>query len=347
MLYWVLKHIIQLGLHCYHRKIQVYGLENIPKNKPVLFLPNHQNALIDVLLIAVDCNRKPYFLTRSDVFGGSMLDALFKYVRMIPIYRIRDGRSTLAKNDVVFDNCAKVLGQGEAIVMFPEGNHSLKRRVRPLSKGFTRVLFRTAELYPELEIQIIPVGVNYSNAQKFPSSAAVYFGEPISFQKQYDKENLAQSVVRIRKMVAMSLKTLTTHISSEEDYAENVTYLEAQNVDFLNPVHCNRLLKEKVTLANPVRDESKPVINRASIFQVMFSVLNLPVLLVWRFVVKPKVPEPEFMGTFRFATMFAGFFFYAGFLFFLLWMTLNVWWATGSLCLLWIYNICYLKYLAI
>jgi hypothetical protein len=276
-----------------------------------------------------------------------MLDALFKYVRMIPIYRIRDGRSTLAKNDVVFDNCAKVLGQGEAIVMFPEGNHSLKRRVRPLSKGFTRVLFRTAELYPELEIQIIPVGVNYSNAQKFPSSASVYFGEPISFQKQYDKENLAQSVVRIRKMVAMSLKTLTTHISSEEDYAENVTYLEAQNVDFLNPVDCNRLLKEKVTLAYPVRDESKHVINRASIFQVMFSVLNLPVLLVWRFVVKPKVPEPEFIGTFRFATMFAGFFFYAGFLFFLLWMTLNFWWATGSLCLLWIYNICYVKYLAI
>lgn len=347
MLYWVLKHIIQLGLHCYHRKIRVYGLENIPKDKPVLFLPNHQNALIDVLLIAVDCNRKPYFLARSDIFGGSMLDILFKYVRMIPIYRIRDGRSTLSKNDAIFNNCARVLGRGEAIVMFPEGNHSLKRRVRPLSKGFTRVLFRAAELSPKLDIQIIPVGVNYSNAQKFPSSAAVYFGEPISFQKLYDKEDLPESAVRIRNMVAMSLKTLTTHISSEENYAENVNYLEAQKVDFLDPVSCNRLLKEKATLAYPVKEQSKAVIGRDSIFENIFYALNLPVILVWRLMIKPKVPEPEFMGTFRFAATFAGFFVYSGFLFILLLITFDVWWAAATLCLLWIFNVCYVKYLAI
>ncbi len=347
MLYWLLKHIIQLGLHCYHRKIRVYGLENIPTDKPVLFLPNHQNALIDVLLIAVDCNRKPYFLARSDVFGGSMLDTLFKYVRMIPIYRIRDGRSTLYKNDAVFDNCAKVLGKGEAIVMFPEGNHSLRRRVRPLSKGFTRVLFRAAELSPQVDIQMIPVGVNYSNAEKFPSSAAVYYGTPISFQTLYDKEDLPGSVVRIRKMVAVSLKTLTTHISSEEDYAENVNYLVSQNVDFLDPVRSNGLLKEKAASTNPVKDKSPKVNSGVSIFKIIFSVLNLPVILVWRLLIKPKVPEPEFMGTFRFAAMFGGFFVYSSLLFIVVFITMDFWWATGILCLLWAFNMCYVKYLAI
>jgi 1-acyl-sn-glycerol-3-phosphate acyltransferase len=346
MLYWVLKHIILFGLHCYHRKIRVYGLEDIPKNKPVLFLPNHQNALIDVLLIAVDCNRKPYFLARSDVFGRSVLDSLFKYVRMIPIYRIRDGRSTLSKNDAVFDTCARVLAQGEAIVMFPEGNHSLKRSVRPLSKGFTRVLFRAAELSPQLDIQIIPVGVNYSNAEKFPSSAAVYFGEPIPFQTLYDKEDLPGSAVRIRNVVAMRLKTLTTHISPEQDYAKNVSYLKAQKADFLDPENCNRLLKGKTVLAHPVKDESKAVINSFSIFQIIFMALNLPVILVWRLLIKPKVPEPEFMGTFRFVTMFGGFIMYSILLFVVVLIAINFWWAVGILCLLWIFNVGYVKYFA-
>ena len=85
MLYRVLKHIIRFFLYFYHKEIQVHGLENIPKNKPVLFVPNHQNALIDVLLVGVDCKRNPYFLARSDIFGKSILNSFFTFQSCLEI----------------------------------------------------------------------------------------------------------------------------------------------------------------------------------------------------------------------------------------------------------------------
>lgn len=346
MLYWILKNSIHLGLFCYHKKISINGLQNIPMNKPVLFLPNHQNALIDVLLVGVACNRKPFFLARSDVFQGSFLNKLFKYVRMIPIYRIRDGRNTLSKNDAVFDNCAQVLSRGEAIVMFPEGNHSLKRSVRPLSKGFTRVLFRAMELSPKLDVQIIPVGLNYSDAEKFPSSASVFYGQPISLQSLYDKQYLPGSVVKIKNVVTASLETLTTHISPEEDYTDAITYLEAKKVDFLNPEYCNRLLKERSISSSTIKGKRNTDYSGVNVFGSIFLLLNLPVLLVWRFVVKPQVPEAEFMATFRFATMLGGFFLYFILLFIILVVMGNIYWSFGIPCLLWMFNLCYVKCLA-
>jgi 1-acyl-sn-glycerol-3-phosphate acyltransferase len=344
MLYWVLKNSIHFGLKCYHRKIQIHGLENVPLNKPVLFLPNHQNALIDVLLVGVACNRKPYFLARSDVFGIRILNTLFKYVRMIPIYRIRDGRNTLSQNDAVFDSCAHVLNSGEAIVMFPEGNHNLKRRVRPLSKGFTRVLFRALEQSPELDIQLVPVGLNYVHAEKFPDSATLCYGKPISVQTLYDEEDLQGSVVRIKEAVAVRLKTLTTHISPELQYTEIANYLEAQKVDFLDPVKTNRLIKQEVIGRSPVAETTNLGSKEPSVFYMIFLFLNLPVILFWRLVVKPKVLEAEFIGTFRFAASFLGFFVYYIIVLTALITALNFWWALGIMTFLWLFNLCYMKW---
>ena len=60
---------------------------------------------------------------------------------MLPVYRIRDGWGNLNKNTAIFSKSALLLSEDEAVVVFPEGNHNLRRTVSPLSKGFTRVVF--------------------------------------------------------------------------------------------------------------------------------------------------------------------------------------------------------------
>ncbi|MDZ7613592.1 MAG: hypothetical protein U5K51_07775 [Flavobacteriaceae bacterium] len=67
-----------------------------------------------------------------------------------------------------------------ALLIFAEGSHSLQRKVRPLSKGFTRVVFGALEKNPELEIDIIPVGINYTEPTRFGSSVAIFYGKPIN-----------------------------------------------------------------------------------------------------------------------------------------------------------------------
>lgn len=299
LLYNLVKIWIKAALHLYYGKIKISGHSNIPKNKPVLFLPNHQSALLDVLLLAVDCNRKPYFLTRSDIFKNNTLNSIFDFFRMIPIYRIRDGREALKNNQAVFDKCSNLFKQGEAILMFPEANHNIQRRVRPLSKGFTRILFNTLEKYPEIDIRLVPVGINYRNAEDYPDKVAIYFGENIPVSILFDEKDLQTSILRIKEAVSDKLKQLTTHIEDETTYDEIVTKLDALGVDYLNPKKVND------TIANLDKFEVSPAQNKrlkigSKILKFIFVLLNFPIVLLWRFFLKPKVWEPEFSGTLRF-----------------------------------------------
>ncbi len=298
LLYNLVKIWMKANLHLYYGKIKVSGLENVPKDKPVLFLPNHQSALLDVLLIATDCNRKPWFLTRSDVFKSKTLISIFNFFQMIPIYRIRDGRDSLKNNQAVFDRCSELLIQKEALLMFPEANHNLKRRVRPLSKGFTRILFNTLDKAPDTDIMIVPIGINYRDAVGFPDKVALYFDRPIAINGMYNPADEKGSVDKIKEAVSSRLKTLTTHIENEETYDDIVQKLKARGVDYLNPKEVNAALQNLSSLDKTAGSGSKVL---AGIGKGVFTLLNFPMLLLWRTFGKPKVWEPEFMGTLRFA----------------------------------------------
>jgi len=295
LVYYFFRGWISLGLFCYYRKINVNGLENIPKNKPVLFLSNHQNALIDALLIATQCSRKPWFLTRSDVFANTFFKTLFGFLQMLPIYRIRDGRNKLSKNHAIFDQCAELLIQNKAIAIFPEANHSLKRRVRPLSKGFTRIIDNALHQNPNLDLQLVPVGQNYKRPLQVGDSAALYFGKPISVRDLV--ENLEGNLVSAMKTrVFEQLKQLTTHIEDETNYDTVIERLNGANVDFLNPKGVNKMVLDK----SFSKGKEIPLVS-VDPNRFFFYLINLPVVFLWRLLLKPRVPEPEFMATFRFA----------------------------------------------
>lgn len=333
---------MKVNLHLYFGKIKMHGLSNVPKDESVLFLPNHQSALLDVLLIAVDCNRKPWFLTRSDVFKSKFLKTIFNYFQMIPIYRIRDGRESLKNNQAVFDRCTELLLQKEALLMFPEANHNLKRRVRPLSKGFTRILFNTLNYSDAINIKIVPVGINYKNAIQFPDQVAIYFDTPISVRELYDPADVKNSIDRIKKVVSNQLKTVTTHIENEEKYELKVSQLNALNADFLNPVETNFKLQQLKNEHHSDSFETWGVL--AYCLGLVFNVLNFPVLLLWRYYFKPKVWEPEFMGTLRFAYSLVSFPIYYGCIFLILFGMMGSLIAIGGSTALFLFNTAFVKF---
>lgn len=290
--------LVKSLLHLYFGKIEVHGLANVPKDTPVLFLPNHQNAFLDTILIATKCNRSPFFLTRSDVFKSSILKRIFTFCKMIPIYRMRDGINSLQHNQHTFNRCSELLKHGEAVVIFPEANHNLERRVRPLSKGFTRILTNTLEKYPTLDIQLVPVGLNYKNAADFPDRVSVYYGKPISLNEVYHPNDVNASITTIKNVVSESLKKLTTHIDLAT-YDQTLQNLTARGVDFLNPIAVNTAI---LKLDKKLNTAEKPQISKDSdTFRgVLFNFLNFPMLLLWR-KIKLSITEVEFTSTFRFA----------------------------------------------
>ena len=169
---------LKIGIFFYFRSIKIIGMENVPKNKATLILSNHQNALLDALLIATQLPQFSYFLTRASVFKVPLVSRFLKSLNMLPVYRIRDGWSNLSNNNSIFETCSAVLEQKGTVVIFPEGNHNLERRVRPLSKGFTRIVFDTISTKPQIDLYLLPVGMNYENAKDYVDSAALYIGPP-------------------------------------------------------------------------------------------------------------------------------------------------------------------------
>ena len=109
--------------------------------------------------------------------------------------------------------------------------------MRPLSKGFTRIVFDTLQKYPNTNLQLVPIGFNFEKAECFPDEVSLYVGEAIDAQSFCESEKSA-AINNLKARVHHDISKLTTHISSEE-YDSMLHRLEALNVDFLNPMAVN------------------------------------------------------------------------------------------------------------
>jgi 1-acyl-sn-glycerol-3-phosphate acyltransferase len=296
--YCIIKFYIRLGLFFYYKKLKVVGQENIPKKGAVLFVGNHQNALIDPLIIATTNNRNTHFLTRAGVFKKKLIIFFFDSVQMIPIYRVRDGWTTLAKNNAIFEKCIEILNSQKALLIFPEGSHNLVRKVRPLSKGFTRILFGAIEKYHNLDIHIVPVGLNYTRITDYPSSAAVYYGEPILVNNYWDKNDVFKSTNSLKEVVHNGMKVLTTHIDKNgEEYDTTSSKLNQLKVDYLNPIATNKIIKEIDNQS--IKDYKSQPKNHKSIFYYIFLINSFLAWKLWKKLQK-GISESEFISSIRF-----------------------------------------------
>jgi len=300
MLNALIKHTIKLylraGFFLYYKKIIISGQENIADNKPVFLLPNHQNALIDALLIATHVNGFANYLTRANVFKHPFLEKLLRFFGLVPIYRMRDGYSSLEKNREIFDYCISLFSNNEKLLAFPEANHNIQRRVRKLSKGFTRIVFQELAENPDTALELIPVGLNYLRAERCPDSVRIIFGEPIHAQK-YKSENEKEITEHLRRSVQEAIALLTTDIP-EETYLEASEKLDSAGVNFLEPDAVNKYLQadfqnytgKPATSGNPLR----------KVFKILLIINLIIPYLYWKWYVKPKIREAEFVSTFRF-----------------------------------------------
>ncbi len=298
--YNIVKLWIRTGLFFYYTKIKVVGKENIPKGKPTMILANHQNALMDPLMIAMNCGVKPYFLARSDMFKNPIVSKFLHYLQMIPIYRFRDGRDTLKNNPAIFKKCGDLLAKGETVMLFPEGNHGLQRRVRwPMRKGFVRMVFSALEKEPDLDIRILPVGLNYLKAESFPDSVALYIGKDFPVQDFYDPNDLIESESRLKEEVFKRLKVLTTHIPDEDTYENVLVQLNNQKVDYLKPKVVNRIV-DSIDPNEAARSNGSKTLWFSGLMKVIFTLINFPIILLWNKKVKSIGLDIEFRTTLRF-----------------------------------------------
>jgi len=293
------KAFVKLGLFFLMKKISVYGKENIPKKGAILFIPNHQNALVDAILVPTTNPRNTHFLTRAAVFKNKNIANFFNSLNMLPIYRIRDGANTIEKNFEIFERCFEILKNEKALEIFAEGEHHLDRRIIPLKKGFARIISGTLQKYPTLDIQIVPVGINFDSHLNFPSKVSIYYGEPILANPHFNLEEPDLRFAEIMKLVSNAMKKLTLHVEDVKNYDAIIQKLEANSINYLNPFEANEMLKNIDSLPdNP--PPITPPINWLAPIHFLAKLNSFFPLLIWR-KLKTGITDILFTNTFRFA----------------------------------------------
>jgi 1-acyl-sn-glycerol-3-phosphate acyltransferase len=215
--YRVLKLYVQAGLRLFFHKWQTTGLEHVPEGKPVIMVCNHQNAFLDALLVLGSLKKSPWFFARSDVFKNPAAASLLHSLKMLPIYRFRDGGIRVLKgNQDSFSEAIALLLQRERILIFGEGNHGEQWQLRPLQRGFAKLALRAMQEHPEMDLRILPVGLQYENRNEVYSEVLVSFGESLS-AADYLQLPEAQGIRKMVKELSKSMQKLIVHIP-EEDY---------------------------------------------------------------------------------------------------------------------------------
>lgn len=286
----------KIGLFFSLKKLIVKGKENIPKKGAVIFVGNHQNAFIDAILIPTTNSRTTYFLARSNPFKNKYIAKILNLSNMYPVYRIQDGVNTIKNNHKIFEVCHEILGKEQALEIFAEGIHHLDRKVYTLKKGFGRILFGTMKKHPNLDIKIVPVGINYDHHIKFPASASVIYGEPISANDYIHLENPDLTYDELKKVVHNALKKLTLHIEETENYNEVVQQLEALDINYLDPEKAYKTYRNRDKLEPKSQTKTPNILYKAIYF--LWQVNSLIPLFLWKKASK-KITEIIFTSTFR------------------------------------------------
>jgi 1-acyl-sn-glycerol-3-phosphate acyltransferase len=218
--YFLLKQYTGFFHRIWYKNIVIKGKENIPKDKPYVFAPNHQNALMDAFAILMADKHRPVWLARADIFNKKTT-AFLTFLKILPVYRVRDGIDSLGRNEEVFDIAIQVLKKKVPLALFPEGTHNNKRQLLPIKKAVQRIVFLAEEKNDfNLDIQIVPCGLCYSNYTNFRHDLIVNFGKPIPVKDYIDtyKRNTQHAFNDLRDIIAERIKEIMLHIPGKENY---------------------------------------------------------------------------------------------------------------------------------
>jgi 1-acyl-sn-glycerol-3-phosphate acyltransferase len=125
--------------------VEYHGVENVPLHGAVIIAGNHPSYL-DPVLVGLPVKRPLRFMAWDALFGVPVLGALIRSLGAFPV------DITRGKGEAAYLEARRILTQGEALGIFPEGQRSERGPMGDLRSG-------TARLAIETGAPIIPVTI--------------------------------------------------------------------------------------------------------------------------------------------------------------------------------------------
>lgn len=294
--YIFMKNYMAVVKYLFFGRVEIVGREKIPVGKPIIYSSNHQNAFMDALLVGSISPIRITSLTRSDVFGNHAGMWFMTALQMEPIYRMQDGIKLLEKNEQVFSKVRDKLRQNEGILIFSEANHGNEYFLRPLSKGSSRMAMESQEKMEDLEIQVVPVGINYFHHQRPFHKLTMVFGDPINVKDFYPtyKEHPARGINELKAQITLGMKDCLLIPEESDKYLQ-----QKEKINRKNESTPFKELTQQIAAGN-ANGPGKPRTFLKGL-GMMFGIFNFLPLLILQLVLKP-IKDIVFYGSLKWAS---------------------------------------------
>lgn len=206
MLYPILQFFIRLALKLFCRDITFSNKEILTSKGPLLLACNHPNSFLDAIIIGSQFKQPVHYLARGDAFKNPLFKKFLTAIKLMPIYRLSEGREYLALNDATFDSCKNILLQNGIVLIFSEGLCEHKRQLQPLKKGTARIAI-SAWNEPSItdSFKVQPVSLNYNSFTNFGKYIIIHFGETITKKNGLIVANEGEKIQYFNSLLANKL----------------------------------------------------------------------------------------------------------------------------------------------
>ena len=202
-------------------------------------------------------HRPVRFLGKAPLFEMPVIGWLMTQLKCLPVYRSQDGQGT-GGNQSTFAAVSAALNKGEVVCLFPEGISHDEPQLQPLKTGAARMAFDALFAAPETEpIQIVPVGLHYSDKSIFRTQATTLVGHSFSIDDDLAglfAEDPRGAVLELTGRIDAAIRDVTLNLDdwtqlAALEIARQLDPGDAEVVSLLNLAQAERVLAH----AQPVR----------------------------------------------------------------------------------------------
>lgn len=244
----ITRQLIRFIIRRYFPRIEITGGDRIPRSGPVMLCANHPNSLVDPVVIGIASKRPVRFLAKAPLFDMPVLGRLMYALGMIPAFRGQDDARQVRRNVETLDVGAGVLKEGSALGIFPEGKATDETQVEMVRSGAARMAMKAATDGAD-DLQIVVIGLNYEQKDRFRSSIWIQVAEPIDAAAWLEQHegNERQAMRALTPAIEEKLKETVVHL----DELKWEPFLEDLDVLVPGPA------VERKTGAGPVRQRKR------------------------------------------------------------------------------------------
>lgn len=222
-IYPLFRRFLAACIRTFYPSISVTGKERLVRKGPLLIVANHPNTIMDPLVVAQLYPQRIGFVAKSGIFINAVVNALLRFLHVIPIYRTQDAApGEKVDNTKSFIRCFEYLKNEGSLLIFPEGVSVVEMKLRPIKTGAARIAFDYEAKHGfKGGLKIQAIGLNYFDATKFRTRMTLHVSEPITLD-WWSESYAANPVEAIRQLTLMIEKELENGMLIADDAAQEL-----------------------------------------------------------------------------------------------------------------------------